>query len=55
MMPHEAKFASALMAFFHKAPSPSRKSHFQSDNHQMTSEISQAMKTTDAKDMKIPR
>ena len=25
MMPHEAKFASALMAFFHKAPSLSKK------------------------------
>jgi hypothetical protein len=54
MMPHETKFASALMAYFHDA-FPSRNSHFQSGNHQMTSEISQAMKTTDAKAAKIPR
>ena len=41
-MPHETKFASALMAYFHD------------DLHQMTSEISQAKKATDAKAAKIP-
>jgi len=51
---HETKFASALMAYFHDALSP-RNSHFQSGSHQMTSEISQAMKMTDAKAAKIPR
>ena len=34
---------------------PPRNSHFQNGNHQMTSEISQAMKTTDAKAAIIPR
>jgi hypothetical protein len=43
MMPHEAKFASALVAYFHD------------ELHQITSEISQATKTTDAKAAKIPR
>jgi hypothetical protein len=55
MIPHETKFASALMAYFHDAISLSRNSHFQSGNHQMTSEISQAMKVTDAKVATIPR
>jgi len=54
MMPHETKFASALMAYFHDA-FPSRNSHFQSGNHQMTSEMSRAMKTTEAKAAKFPK
>ena len=54
MIAHETKFASAFMAYFHDA-FPPRNSRFQDGNHQMTSEISQAMKMTDARAAKITR